>query len=60
MVAQDSVEFRVFPRERLGAGQVVTGPAAVEESGTTTIVDSGDVLTVEEHGCLIIDVAKAA
>ena len=60
MVAQGSVEFRVFRRESLDAGQVIAGPAAVEEAGTTAILDAGDVLTVEEHGCLVIDVAKAA
>ena len=60
MVAQGSVEFRVFRRESLDAGQAIAGPAAVEEAGTTAILDAGDVLTVEEHGCLVIDVAKAA
>ena len=35
-------------------------PAAVEEDGTTTIIDAGDVLTVEPHGCLVIEVARTA
>jgi N-methylhydantoinase A len=60
MVAQDAAEFRVFQRDRLGAGHEIAGPAAVEEDGTTTIIDSGDVLSVEAHGCLVVDVAKAA
>jgi len=32
------------------------GPAAVEEPGTTTIIDATDSLSIEDHGCLIIHV----
>ncbi len=56
---QEAVEHRVYQRERLGAGARVEGPAAVEEAGTTTILDAGDTLAVEEHGCLVIDIASA-
>jgi N-methylhydantoinase A len=58
MRAQDSVECRVYQRDRLGAGHTVDGPAAVEEAGTTTIIDVGDVARVEEHGCLVVEVAR--
>jgi len=57
-LAQDAVDHRVFSRERLGAGHVIDGPAAVEEAGTTTIIDAGDVLKVEERGCLVIELAS--
>ena len=57
-VLQDALEYRVYQRERLGAGARVDGPAVVEEAGTTTVVEPGDVLTVDGHGCLVIDVAK--
>jgi N-methylhydantoinase A len=57
--AQDVFEFRVYQREDLQFGDVIIGPAAVEESGTTTIVDTGDSLSVETHGCLIIEVNPA-
>jgi N-methylhydantoinase A len=57
---QDALEYRVYQRERLAAGQRLDGPAVVEESGTTTVIEPGDVLTVEDHGCLVIDVAKGA
>jgi N-methylhydantoinase A/oxoprolinase/acetone carboxylase beta subunit len=50
----------VFQREWLRAGHRIGGPAAVEEDGTTTIIDAGDALTVEPHGCLVIEVARAA
>jgi N-methylhydantoinase A len=55
---QDALEYRVYQRERLGAGERIDGPAVVEEAGTTTVIEPGDVLTVEDHGCLVIDVAK--
>ena len=55
---QDAVEYRVYQRDRLGAGARIDGPAVVEEAGTTTVIEPGDVLTVEDHGCLVIDVAK--
>jgi len=57
---RDAVEHRVFLRDQLRAGHAIAGPAAVEEAGTTTIIDAGDVLSVEEHGCLVIEVARAA
>jgi N-methylhydantoinase A len=56
--AQDSLEYRVVARDQLGAGDRLEGPAAVEEAGTTTIIEPGDVLAVEDHGCLMIEVAR--
>jgi N-methylhydantoinase A len=53
--AQDLLEYRVFQRQQLRPGDVIAGAAAVEEAGTTTIVEPEDVLTVEDHGCLVID-----
>ena len=50
------VQYRVIQRADLAAGHVIDGPAAVEEAGTTTLVEPGDVLTVEAHGCLVIKV----
>ena len=35
-------------------GDVIEGPAAIEEAGTTTIIEPGDRLPVEDHGCLVI------
>ena len=58
-VAQDLLEYRVYQRDRLGAGAVVEGPAAIEEAGTTTIIEPGDVLRVEPRGCLVIDLPRA-
>jgi N-methylhydantoinase A len=55
---QDALEFRVFQRADLRAGDSVVGPAVIEEPGTTTVVDAGDTLSVEEHDCLIIEVTS--
>jgi N-methylhydantoinase A len=57
-LTQDVLEYRVFAREQLRAGDVITGPAAIEEAGTTTIIEPGDGLRVEDHGCLVIDVLR--
>jgi len=53
-VAQDSLEHRVYQRDQLRAGDIVRGPAAIEEAGTTTIIDTGDTFSVEDHGSLVI------
>jgi N-methylhydantoinase A len=55
---RDLLEYRVYPRARLRAGDVIEGPAAVEEAGTTTMLEPGDRLEVEANACLVIDVAK--
>src|SRR3989441_750182 len=52
----DFVEHGVVQRSDLFAGDTIEGPAAIEEPGTTTIIDAGDTLSVEEHGCLVIQV----
>jgi len=52
--AQTFTTCRVVQRDDLRTGHVIEGPAAVEEAGTTTLLEPGDVLTVEEHGCLLI------
>ena len=60
VLAREAIEHRVFPRAALRAGHRIEGPASVEEAGTTTLIDAGDVLTVEPHGCLLVDVGRGA
>jgi N-methylhydantoinase A len=55
---QDALEYRVYQRDRLSAGERFDGPAVVEEAGTTTVIEPGDVLTVEDHGFLVINVDR--
>ncbi len=44
----------VYDRASLGAGHAITGPAIVEEFGSTTVVFPGQVLSVDPHGILVI------
>jgi N-methylhydantoinase A len=48
-----------FNRERLAAGNVISGPALVEEYASTTVLHPGDVLTVDGFGNLGIEVKRA-
>jgi N-methylhydantoinase A len=57
---RDLLEYRVLAREQLRAGDVVEGPAAIEEAGTTTMIEPGDRVRVEANACLAIDVTKGA
>jgi N-methylhydantoinase A/oxoprolinase/acetone carboxylase beta subunit len=53
------VEHAVYDRYRLHAGASVNGPAIIEERESTTIVDCGGRVRVDDHGTLIIDVQEA-
>jgi N-methylhydantoinase A len=55
-LAGDDLEYRVYRREALRAGDQLNGPAAIEEPGTTTILDAADTLSIENHGSLVIHV----
>jgi N-methylhydantoinase A len=50
-----SVTVPVVDRLSLGAGDVVEGPALVEEAHTTTVLQPGDVLTVDDRLTLVIE-----
>ena len=51
---------RSRPRSALLAGNVIDGPAVVEETASTTIVDPGDRVLVNEYGHLIIEIGGGA
>jgi N-methylhydantoinase A len=54
--------FRSTPtyrRAELAAGNKIKGPALIEEHASTTVLMSGDVLTVDIYGNLLIAVAGA-
>ncbi len=54
------VEATVYDRSRLGVGQSFTGPAVVEEEGSTLVVGPGARATVAPSGNLIVDLSGAA
>ena len=48
----------VYARERLCAGNRIAGPALVEEHASTTVLQPGDVLRVDEFGNLDVEVGR--
>ena len=53
----EPVETAVYDRERLLSGNVIQGPAVIEEASSTTILEPGDTATVNQYGHLVIHVA---
>jgi N-methylhydantoinase A len=53
------VACSVYARDTLGAGSRIAGPALIEEHGTTTVLDTGDVCRVAASGELIVSVGGA-
>jgi N-methylhydantoinase A len=52
------LQAALYERNRLGAQARLEGPAIVEEPSCTTVVFPGDVMTVDAHGNLLIDVGE--
>lgn len=50
----------VYARGDLGVGATIDGPAIIEERESTTVIGEGDRLTINQIGCLVIDVAQPA
>ncbi len=55
-----ALEAKVFDRTKLLAGNVITGPAIIEEAASTTIVEPGDTVTVNPYGHLIMRLGRIA
>jgi N-methylhydantoinase A len=49
-----AVESTVYDRSRLLQGNVIAGPAIIEEVASTTVVEPGDTVTVNAFGYLIM------
>jgi N-methylhydantoinase A len=52
------VDTPVYRREQLRAGNEIAGPALIEEHASTTVVQPGDALRVDELGNLQIDIGS--
>ncbi len=52
------IPFAVYDRALLAPGMAITGPAIVEEASSTTIVDAGGSLVVDQYGSLAITVGS--
>lgn len=57
MLRAEPVEYSVYRREALPAGACLTGPCAIEEHGSTTILFDRDTAEVSETGEIIVQVA---
>jgi N-methylhydantoinase A len=45
----------VYDRAKLLTGNVIDGPAIIEEAASTTVVEPGDRVTVNEYGHLVME-----
>jgi N-methylhydantoinase A len=55
-----SMSAPVYDRAQLLQGNVIHGPAIIEEVASTTVVEPGDRVTVNEFGHLIMQLGEAA
>ena len=51
---------KVYDRYHLSPGVTIDGPAIIEERESTTVVDSGGRVEVDDYGTLVISVAQPA
>ncbi|HZC26740.1 MAG TPA: hydantoinase/oxoprolinase family protein, partial [Actinopolymorphaceae bacterium] len=51
------LDYALYAREGLLAGDVVTGPAVIAEHTATTVVHTGDLLRVGQHGEMVVTIA---
>jgi len=49
-----SVEAAVYDRTELLQGNVIDGPAIIEEAASTTVVEPGDTVMVNAFGHLVM------
>ncbi|MCR4404925.1 MAG: hydantoinase/oxoprolinase family protein [Candidatus Acetothermia bacterium] len=50
-------EFSIYRRDRLLAGNVIPGPAIIEEPTATTVVESDQTCSVDQYGNLVISLS---
>jgi len=53
-----ALETPVYDRANLLAGNIIAGPAIIEEAASTTVVEPGDRVTVNEFGYLVMELEK--
>ena len=54
-----AVQATVFDRTKLLRGNVIQGPAIIEEAASTTVLEPGDIVTVNAFGHLVMQLAGA-
>jgi N-methylhydantoinase A len=53
-----AVEATVYDRAMLLQGNLIAGPAIIEEVASTTVVEPGDTVTVNEYGHLVMQLGE--
>ena len=53
------VPHQVYDRIKLSPGMVFNGPAIFEEKESTTVVDDGGRVEVDDYGTLVVTVSNA-
>jgi N-methylhydantoinase A len=53
-----AVQAPIFERSKLLQGNVIEGPAVIEEAASTTVVEPGDRVTVNEYGHLVMELGS--
>jgi N-methylhydantoinase A len=54
-----TLEAAVFDRTKLLQGNMIKGPAIIEEAASTTVVEPGDTVTVNAYGHLVMTLGAA-
>ncbi len=54
-VASGTVEAAIWDRDSIGAGEKIAGPAIVEQSDTTTLVEPGWTARLTDSGALLLE-----
>lgn len=55
--AGDYVDCVTYERSRVAAGNVISGPAIIEQMDTTTVLPPGETAKVDRFGTLIVELA---
>ncbi|MAW82778.1 MAG: 5-oxoprolinase [Parvularcula sp.] len=50
------LDAAIYDRSRLGRGAAISGPAIIEEAGSTTVVFPGQRVTVDDYGNLHVEI----
>jgi N-methylhydantoinase A len=58
--SQAFLDTKIFERERLLAGNVMEGPAIIEESNATTLIHPGMVGKVDRYGAILIHIPDSS
>lgn len=56
---QGALTAAVFDRDELLSGNVIEGPAVIEEAASTTVIEPGDTVTVNRYGHLLMSLGRA-